>query len=69
MTNINEDIIIDKDTQEDIRSIVGAIGNLKRELQLIIRVYVKANGKEGTYRISDDAAKLEKVKESSCGSD
>ncbi len=58
----NEDIDLNIDIQNDLREIVKAISEFQTRLQLIVRTYVKASGKNGEYRISKDFTQLELMK-------
>ncbi len=60
-TEINEGIDLDVDTQGDLRELFRVATELQTRIQLLVRTYVKAKGKEGDYQINKDFTKLEKV--------
>lgn len=59
----SEDINLDIGTQNDLSEMVKAINEIQIRLQLVIRAYIRANGKSGDYSISKDFTKLVLIEE------
>ncbi len=57
----NDDIILDVETQNDLKHLINIINESRIRLQLILRTYVRAKDKKGDYSINKDVTKLERV--------
>ncbi len=58
---VNEDVVLDKETQEDLKELIRTSNELQTRLNIIITYYARARGKKGNYIISRDFTKLEKA--------
>ncbi len=56
-----EHIVLDKETQEELKEVVRTSNDLQTRLNIMILYYVRGAKKKGEYQISRDFTKLEKV--------